>query len=161
LGFITKKGGEWVELLPEVVNWRTGGVLESIATAGLVRGDINGVLQGANSRNSVKSPVEILIYAPEGVARRSRNISCCGCAKRAIDGSFVRSQAACFTPPAEPRGIWCHLREKRSHLALGSWSCRIWALVSTVSWRPAPSLRSTPVPSWARCTRFGCWRSAH
>jgi hypothetical protein len=68
VGVYYKKGGEWVELLPEVVNWRTGGVLKSIATAGLVSGDINGVLQGANSRNSVKSPVEILVYAPEGVA---------------------------------------------------------------------------------------------
>jgi hypothetical protein len=68
VGVYYKKGGEWVELLPEVVNWRTGGVLKNIATAGLVKGDINGFILGPNSRNSVKSPVEILIYAPEGVA---------------------------------------------------------------------------------------------
>lgn len=68
VGVYYKKGGEWVELLPEVVNWRTGGIFKSIATAGLVKGDINGVIQGANSRNSIKTPVEILIYAPEGVS---------------------------------------------------------------------------------------------
>jgi hypothetical protein len=68
VGIYYKKGGEWVELMPEVVNWRTGGILKSIATAGLIQGDVNGYIQGPNSRNSVKTPVELLIYAPEGVA---------------------------------------------------------------------------------------------
>lgn len=68
IGIYYKKGDQWVELLPEVVNWRTGGVLKSIATAGLVKGDINGVIQGPNSRNVVKTPLEFLIYAPDGVA---------------------------------------------------------------------------------------------
>jgi len=68
VGVYYKKGGEWVELLPEVVNWRQGGVLKNIATAGLVKGDINGFILGPNSRNSVKTPVEILVYASEGVA---------------------------------------------------------------------------------------------
>ncbi len=31
-GVYYKKDGEWVELLPEVVNWRTGGVFKTIAT---------------------------------------------------------------------------------------------------------------------------------
>lgn len=68
VGVYYKKGEEWVELLPEVVNWRTGGVLKTIASAGLVKGDINGTVLGPNSRNTVKTPVEFLIYAPEGVA---------------------------------------------------------------------------------------------
>jgi hypothetical protein len=68
VGVYHKKGGEWVELLPEVVNWRTGSVLKNIATAGLVKGDINGFMLGSDGRNSVKSLVEILIYAAEGVA---------------------------------------------------------------------------------------------
>lgn len=68
IGIYYKKGDQWVELLPEVVNWRTGGVLKTIATAGLMGGDVNGVVQGPNSRNAVKTPVEFLIYAPEGVA---------------------------------------------------------------------------------------------
>jgi hypothetical protein len=68
VGVYYKKGDQWVELQPEVVNWRTGGVLKSVASAGLIKGDINGMIQGANSRNVVRTPVEILIYAQEGVA---------------------------------------------------------------------------------------------
>ena len=55
-------------MLPEVVNWKTGGVLKSVASAGIVKGDVNGHIPGAHSRNSAVSPVEALIYAPEGIA---------------------------------------------------------------------------------------------
>jgi hypothetical protein len=68
IGVYYKKGGKWEEMLPEVVNWKTGGVLKSIGTAGIVKGDVNGHINGGHSRNSVASPVEVFIYAPEGVA---------------------------------------------------------------------------------------------
>jgi hypothetical protein len=68
LGVYYKKAGKWAEMLPDVVNWKTGGVMKSIATAGVVKGDVNGHIEGAHSRNSVATPVEVLIYAPEGVA---------------------------------------------------------------------------------------------
>jgi hypothetical protein len=68
VGVYFRKDGEWKDLLPEVVNWKSGGVLKSIASAGIVKGDINGNVRGANSRTKLASPVEILIYAPEGVA---------------------------------------------------------------------------------------------
>ena len=68
IGAYYKKGGNWEEMLPEVVNWKTGGVLKHIATAGVVKGDVNGHIQGAHSRNSLKSPIEVLIYTPEGVS---------------------------------------------------------------------------------------------
>jgi hypothetical protein len=68
LGVYFKKAGKWAEMLPDVVNWKTGGVMKSIATAGVVKGDVNGHIEGPHSRNSVASPVEVLIYAPEGVA---------------------------------------------------------------------------------------------
>jgi hypothetical protein len=55
-------------MLPEVVNWKTGGVFKRVATAGIVKGDVNGNIQGAHSRNSLKSPVEVLIYTHEGIA---------------------------------------------------------------------------------------------
>jgi hypothetical protein len=55
-------------MMPEVVNWKTGGVLKSIGTAGIVKGDVNGHINGGHSRNSAASPVEVFIYAPEGVA---------------------------------------------------------------------------------------------
>jgi hypothetical protein len=68
IGVFYKKAGKWEEMLPEVVNWKTGGVMKSIASAGIVKGDINGHIAGDHSRNSAASPLEILIYAPEGVA---------------------------------------------------------------------------------------------
>lgn len=68
IGVYYKKAGQWQEMLPEVVTWKTGGVLKSIGSYGIVKGDMNGHLQGASSRNSVTSPLEVIIYAPEGVA---------------------------------------------------------------------------------------------
>lgn len=68
VGIYYKKAGKWEEMLPEVVNWKTGGVLKHLGTGGIVKGDVNGHLQGSHSRNSVSSPIEAVIYAPEGVA---------------------------------------------------------------------------------------------
>lgn len=68
IGVYYKKGGKWEEMLPEVVNWKTGGVLKSIASAGIVKGDVNGHIPEAHSRNSTTSPVEVVIYTPEGTA---------------------------------------------------------------------------------------------
>jgi hypothetical protein len=68
IGVFYKKGGKWQEMLPEVVNWKTGGVLKTIGTAGIVKGDVNGHINGLHSRNSVASPIEVFIYTPEGVA---------------------------------------------------------------------------------------------
>jgi hypothetical protein len=68
VGVYYKKGDAWADLNPEVVNFKTGGVLKSIGTAGIVKGDINGHLNGEHSPNALKTPVEILIYTPEGTA---------------------------------------------------------------------------------------------
>jgi len=68
IGVYYKKAGVWTDIDPEVVNFKSGGVLKSMASNGIVKGDINGHLNGAHSKTSVTSPVEILIYAPEGVA---------------------------------------------------------------------------------------------
>ena len=68
IGLYYRKAGKWEELLPEVVNWKTGGVVKSIATVGIVKGDVNGHILGVHSRTSVASPLEFLIDAPEGVA---------------------------------------------------------------------------------------------
>jgi len=51
-----------------VVNFKTGGVLKSIASAGVVKGDVNGNIDGAHSKNSFASPLEVLIVVPEGTA---------------------------------------------------------------------------------------------
>jgi len=68
IGVYFKKGGHWEEMLPEVVNWKTGGVMKNIASAGIVKGDVNGHIPGGHSRNSAVSPVEVCVYTAEGVA---------------------------------------------------------------------------------------------
>lgn len=68
IGVYYKKADKWEEMLPEVVNWKTGGVIKHLASAGIVKGDVNGHINGAHTRNSLTTPIEVLIYAPEGVA---------------------------------------------------------------------------------------------
>ncbi len=68
IGVYFKKESAWVDLLPEVVNWKTGGVLKHFASGGLVKGDVNGMISGPRSRATMKQPVEILVYTPDGIA---------------------------------------------------------------------------------------------
>jgi hypothetical protein len=68
MGVYAKKDGNWTEVLPEVVNWKTGGSIKNLASAGVVKKDINGNVNGPNSRNTIKSPLEFMIVAAEGVA---------------------------------------------------------------------------------------------
>jgi len=67
VGVYFKKGDAWVEVMPEVVNWQTGGVVKSHVTVGIVKGDVNGRIDGRASRNSVGTPLEFLVRSPEGV----------------------------------------------------------------------------------------------
>ena len=62
-----RKGDGWAEGQAEVVNFKTGGVLKTIGTAGIVKGDVNGHINGLHSPNQVKTPLEFLIYTTEGV----------------------------------------------------------------------------------------------
>ena len=68
IGVYAKRQGQWVEVMPEVVNWKSGGVMKSVATVGVVKGDVNGHLVGKHSHNNVTTPLEFLIVVPEGVA---------------------------------------------------------------------------------------------
>ncbi len=68
IGVYIKKGTDWMELRPEIVNWKTGGTIKSLASAGVVKKDLNGNIEGPSSRSSVKTPLEVLIITPEGVA---------------------------------------------------------------------------------------------
>ena len=68
IGVYYKKNDQWADLNPEVVNFKTGGVLKGIATVGIMKGDINGHVEGAKSPNRIASPVDLLVYTPDGVA---------------------------------------------------------------------------------------------
>ena len=68
IGVYYRKNDQWADLNPEVVNFKTGGVLKSIGTAGIVKGDVNGHVEGMKSPNRIASPVDLLVYTPDGVA---------------------------------------------------------------------------------------------
>ena len=92
--------GAWTDLPPEVVNFKTGGVLKCIGTADIVKGDVNGHLNGLHSKTQLKSPVElwsILRKAP-----RSPNTSYSVSANRRVRASFAPLQATTSMSPAAP-----------------------------------------------------------
>jgi len=60
------KTGSWQEAVAEVVNFKTGGALKSIATIGLVKGDMNGHIGGKGSHLVLTLPAEFILYVPEG-----------------------------------------------------------------------------------------------
>jgi hypothetical protein len=62
------KTGAWAELPSEIVNFKTGGVLKSIATEGLVKGDMNGHIQGPRGKTIATFPVVVAVYLPEGTS---------------------------------------------------------------------------------------------
>jgi hypothetical protein len=66
-GLYYKKGNEYFELLTEEVQWKTGGAMKNIVSAGFVKKDLKGALAGSSSRNFLTNPMEIILYPPSGV----------------------------------------------------------------------------------------------
>jgi len=60
------KNGVWNSLMSEVVNFKTGGVLKGMATGGMVKGDINGHIQGKQAKTSLTFPAVLAVFVPEG-----------------------------------------------------------------------------------------------
>lgn len=67
IGVYHKVKDVWTLIETEPVNWKTGGVLKSFASQGIVKGDVNGRLQGPSSTTKMNTPVEFLIKTPDGV----------------------------------------------------------------------------------------------
>jgi hypothetical protein len=59
------KNKAWHSIPSELVNSKSGGLLKSIATDGIVKGDMNGHIKGAESPTKLTTGVNILIYMPE------------------------------------------------------------------------------------------------
>jgi hypothetical protein len=62
------KNGMWVALMPEVVNFKTGGALKAFATNGIIKGDINGHIPGPHAKMTLTLPVVFAVYVQEGTA---------------------------------------------------------------------------------------------
>jgi len=67
IGVYHKVKDVWTIIATEPVNWKTGGVLKSFASQGIVKGDVNGRLQGPASATKMNTPLEFLIKTPDGV----------------------------------------------------------------------------------------------
>ena len=65
--YFMSAGGEWTEIEPEVVNWKTGGVMKFLLTEGIVKEDINGHVRGREAKTKMRSN-EILVVTPERVS---------------------------------------------------------------------------------------------
>jgi hypothetical protein len=62
------KSGTWVSLMPEIVNFKSGGALKSMLTNGIVKGDLNGHVTGKSAKLTLTFPVVLAVYVPEGTA---------------------------------------------------------------------------------------------
>jgi hypothetical protein len=60
--------GAWAPMLPEIVIFESSGKLKNIASAGIVKGNLNGRIDGPRSRLNATLPVSFAVYLPEGVA---------------------------------------------------------------------------------------------
>jgi hypothetical protein len=67
IGVYYKVKDVWTPVSTEPVNWKSGGVMKTIASQGIVKGDINGRLAGPKSATDLRSPLEFLIKTPDGV----------------------------------------------------------------------------------------------
>ena len=68
IGVYAISDGKLIEVQPEIVNWRTGGFLKSMATAGIKGPHVNGWVSSPASRLQVPHDAELLIMTPEGFA---------------------------------------------------------------------------------------------
>jgi hypothetical protein len=68
IGVYMRERGKLLEVTPEVVGWKTGGMLKSMATYGLNKGHVNGTIQGPKSALQVGTDTEFVIKCPEGTA---------------------------------------------------------------------------------------------
>jgi hypothetical protein len=59
------KNKAWRPIPSEIVNTKSGGVLKSIASDGIVKGDTNGHIKGAESPTKLTTGTSILIFMPE------------------------------------------------------------------------------------------------
>ena len=101
VGVYVRKQNQWVEMTPEMVYWKTGGALKSIATAGVLHGDVNGHVAGISSHTSLTTPLELLVVAPEGVVMAEYQLVRLRSNKdsrefRTITGGVLHSQSGAF-----------------------------------------------------------------
>jgi len=66
--YLDSAGSHWQEVPAEVVNFKSGGALKHYASAGLLKGEMAGLVGGNRSRLTLKLPAKFILYVPEGRA---------------------------------------------------------------------------------------------
>jgi hypothetical protein len=64
--YLKDSAGAWQPLPSEAVIFKSGGVFKHVATAGLVKEDLNGVVGGTRSKLVISTPVTIILHVPQG-----------------------------------------------------------------------------------------------
>ncbi|HEX3940244.1 MAG TPA: hypothetical protein VHX11_02040 [Acidobacteriaceae bacterium] len=59
-------GGNWQPLPSEVVIFESGGLVKHVASAGLMKEDLNGLVGGMRSRLVVSTPITFILHVPQG-----------------------------------------------------------------------------------------------
>jgi hypothetical protein len=62
------RSGKWVAMVPEVVDYKSGGALKRFATNGIIKEDKNGHINGESAALALTKPADFLFYVPEGTA---------------------------------------------------------------------------------------------
>lgn len=66
--YLDKDGSTWQEVPAEVVNFKAGGALKHYASAGVLKGEMMGIVGGNRGPLSLKVPASFILYVPEGRA---------------------------------------------------------------------------------------------
>ena len=66
--YLDKSGANWQEVPAEVVNFKAGGALKHYASAGVLKGEMTGIVGGNRSSLALKVPASFILYIPEGRA---------------------------------------------------------------------------------------------
>ena len=66
--FLDKSGNHWQEVPAEVVNFKKEGSLRHLASAGVLKGEMTGLVGGNRSPLTLKLPSQFILYVPEGRA---------------------------------------------------------------------------------------------
>jgi hypothetical protein len=65
--YYRNSSGAWIPILPETVTFESASRLADLASAGIVRSDLNGKIDGAHSHLTAQLPVIFAVYLPENV----------------------------------------------------------------------------------------------
>jgi hypothetical protein len=66
--YLDKTGSHWLEVPAEVVNFKKEGALKHYASAGVLKGEMTGLVGGNRSPLLLKLPAQFILYVPEGRA---------------------------------------------------------------------------------------------